>query len=797
MFTLARRHNLIPFFLILGLGVSLTITLPPNLFPNQVFEIPTFALFFAEIALAFILSVLFFENASPAEAFRISFTILTIAMASGGLGNIVGRVSQGLPDSVLLLNWVQLIAMNITGLISAKAFLEIRYTDTVYPVKKEQVQEEEEEIIITSKIDQFPQPDNTATKAESAKEILGKLDIRRINSLEKSLKESNSASLEELFTEETTAPNQPQSPLVIPTTHPSALNSEPSSENKEKLFDDVSQSVDDAFANLAPEPAQKDFSPTEIKPETKISKDMKKFGRLSANITTSEPTSSGTLKTIGQMLLDSQAIENIIRQGELGQLHSSATNIVTVSDGANIQTTLNNICQLPNIVGSLIISQDGFLLGASENVTATKDILGPLALAIYSHTNVTTKQMELGELRQIVLTAPDNITILTEIQMGSRTNILAVLADSQNNFNIDQILVHIEQQLSEPGKESSDKTGEIKGESESTVLASTSLIEDKNLPDLTLQPEDIAKAIRTITEEDIRTIKEEPKPVVDTAKASDSGLFSITDDDVSSLFDNLINETSTDRKAPESKVTEKKEITTSSAKSLFDKPLTDDDMSDMFGNLLAEPEPIAAPTNFSPHPEPTAEIITEPINDAAASQMKEFGRLSQTAPSSSNTNSDKGTIKAIGKQLIDVQAVENIIKAGESPNKTKPGLTTARVISAARGEGIKTLLKQIDGFAGVSGSLIVGSDGLVIATTLADDSNKESLGALCNSMLSHSDLAVSKFDIGKLRQMIFFSDEMVTILTTVAVGVLAVFLESKQIDKLDNLLAIIDTTVKG
>ncbi|MBY0546120.1 MAG: roadblock/LC7 domain-containing protein, partial [Candidatus Obscuribacterales bacterium] len=183
--------------------------------------------------------------------------------------------------------------------------------------------------------------------------------------------------------------------------------------------------------------------------------------------------------------------------------------------------------------------------------------------------------------------------------------------------------------------------------------------------------------------------------------------------------------------------------------------------------------------------------------------MKEFGKLSANAMSKPDSGQEQGSMKSIGRQLIDVQAVENIIKAGEKREKIGSGLTTARVISAARGEGIKTLLSKIDTYEGVVGSLIVGHDGLVIASTLQGGIDKDMMGALCSALHSHLDIAAKKLEKGKLQQVVFLGqspnspDTKLTVLTAVAVGILAVFVDQCQMERLDGLLQAIETTVKG
>ncbi len=185
-------------------------------------------------------------------------------------------------------------------------------------------------------------------------------------------------------------------------------------------------------------------------------------------------------------------------------------------------------------------------------------------------------------------------------------------------------------------------------------------------------------------------------------------------------------------------------------------------------------------------------------------EVKEFGRLSTRSGSLKSAPEVVGTMKTIGKLLLDVKAVENIIKSGET-KKIGSGLSTAKVISAARGEGIRNILVAIDGYEGVAGSLIVGHDGLVIASTVGTGWDKDMLGALSTALLSTSNLATKKLEIGKLKQMVLLTklttdqgDVMkTTVLTDVEVGILAVFLEQTDLTKIDGLLATIHSTIHG
>ena len=184
----------------------------------------------------------------------------------------------------------------------------------------------------------------------------------------------------------------------------------------------------------------------------------------------------------------------------------------------------------------------------------------------------------------------------------------------------------------------------------------------------------------------------------------------------------------------------------------------------------------------------------------AAEKLKDFGRLSGKAVAKLPETADQGTMKTIGKLLIDKQAVEKIIKSGESKELGK-GLSNARIISAARGKGISDLLTKIDQYDGVAGSIVVGHDGLVMASTLREGWDKDMMGALSTALLSTSNLTTKKLEIGKLRQMVMLTKDnghaKTTVLTDVDVGILAVFLEETNVERIDGLLDTIQKTIHG
>lgn len=831
MYRLCRRSNLIPFILVLAFGIGASILVPQS-FPQTIGDIPMFALFPGEIAIALILSVLLFENASPGDLIKIAGVMLGIALGAGAIGNIVTQATVMMPESTLKLNWVQMLAFNLTGIISVMAY----YTNTtddsmIYGQRKESAAAKEpsahSQTIHPSphkKIDSGIHVE-VAPSGENSKEILESLDVERINQLEQSINhQPGKVSLESLFAEETQAASHIDD---IAKTDENKISAAPLPENTttettdeghgNKLFEDVSNDIDKLFADIEPPGIQNDFSPpgtvgreadgpestaagSESAHKLQDAKSIaetavKEFGRLSATASSNPNTdTSGTIKSIGSMLLDTVAVERIIKQADKNPA-SNSWQVLSVDNGKDLQLLMDRLAAFEGIGSALVIGKDGMLLSHTESLSSLKYIYGPISLAIHGTTNLGASKLQMGDLRQTILKSGDELTILTDFGSG----LLAVFG-SWNPSTLDQLLDFI-----------NTATSNLDSPGPDNPPAGCDTAQKEAAAEAPLQP--------AAPQPSAALDKESPFDP-NSKPASTGGLLDISENELTDLIDGLLLDDSPERnchvinnesKSPEPQAAEKPVFDASSLMSV-----DDSELSGLFDNLLSddskekEPAESAPQANTDgcttsltePHAEPQPVIPEAAEKNAppekASSEIKEFGKLSASAAFKPDAGQEQGTMKAIGRQLIDVHAVENIIKAGEKRSKLGSGITTARVISAARGEGIQTLLQKIDTYDGVAGSLIVGHDGLIIASTLKTGIDKEMMGAMCNAIHSHLDVATKKLSMGKLSQAIFKGDgDQLTVLTSVAVGILAVFVDHSQVDKTNGLLAAIETTIHG
>ena len=893
MYKVTRRSNLIPFLLILLVGIAASIYVP-QVFADTKGEIPAFALFPGEIAIALIFSVLLFENATPAELIKIAGFMLFIAFLDGALCNLVGGHTVWMPDATLQLNWAQLAAFNLTGIGGIMALYTTVPADSAYSSTSRQTaaRETPPKEAAAPKIDFSPA--EAAATAQDSKEIISQLDQGRIEQLEQSISTNPQApekvSLESLFAEENQAAasskkSEPApAPVAEPAPTPEPVAPPPAPEPVKEpepepfkldlgldeptpapepvkaaepeaapaaptggLLQDVSGDIEDIFGSLVGEEAQKDFAPSakteepaappepepaapEAPPAAPVAEEpaasfgpkmtdagssakaaVKEFGKLSASAA-GKPEAAGTLKTIGQMLLDTAAVEKIIKTAGDKPEGGTKWRVLTVDRGADLQALMDLMTEYEGVESALLMGKDGLLLSNTESLSALKYVFGPLSLAMQSTTNLGTSKLQMGELRQAVLRTGDKISVLTDV--GSA--ILAVFGE-WNLDKLDGLMAHINKGVAG----SSAVGGDLPAEEAAPDLSAPP---PAAAPEPAPAPEPAGGGIVNVSDNEMTDLfdnlldenssdkkKEEPAPAAPApAAAPAGGIVNVSDNEMTDLFDNLLDENSSDKKKEE--VPQAPAAAAPAAGGLMN--VSDKEVGDIFDNLLggdaAAPEKgmdfspadkaaAAAKAETPPAAKPDAkqEKGKKKPDSKPPGQIKEFGKLSVQA-SKQDTGTEAGAMKAIGRQLIDVQAVENIIKAGEKREKIGSGLTTARVISAARGEGIKTLLSKIDTYEGVIGSLIVGHDGLVIASTLQGGIDKDMMGAMSTAIHSHLDVAVKKLEKGKLQQTVFFGQgERLTVMTAVAVGILAVFVDNAGVAQVDGLLNAIETTVKG
>ncbi|HEY9722405.1 MAG TPA: roadblock/LC7 domain-containing protein [Oscillatoriaceae cyanobacterium] len=150
---------------------------------------------------------------------------------------------------------------------------------------------------------------------------------------------------------------------------------------------------------------------------------------------------------------------------------------------------------------------------------------------------------------------------------------------------------------------------------------------------------------------------------------------------------------------------------------------------------VPEPEPVPEPLFAAPEPEPMPLAPPEPILEAPAP-------LPQRAP------------------------------VGPRP--------PAERLVLSQGQDLRALLGTIDRAPGVGGSLLVGHDGLIIATTLPADVDRDYLGAQACSLFAGNSQQLGKMQHGELRRMLLETASGAMLMTAADMGILVVISKDGQ-----------------
>jgi len=601
---------------------------------------------------------------------------------------------------------------------------------------------------------------------------------------------------------QTVEPERPAKPAAAPASGQKAASGQADSPAAQAV--PASQAAD---SQSAPPVSDK---PKVSLPKSAEPKEVKEFARLSQSAAIKEESKAeGTMKTIGKMLIDTQAVENIIKAGERkveGELKTSSlttARVVSAKRGEDLNAVLANIDACPGVDGSLIVGHDGLVIASTLDTSMDKDTCGAMSMAVHSSSGLATKKVDYGALRQAILQAKDRIVVLTELDIG----ILAVFAGSRGPAKLNGLLERIDSSIKEEAAETTARRAPIDTSAplaeplaSAPAKANEAGAADRPEPGVTSPDREAVQAEGEEGEAEMDSVTEQ---AARSAVAADRvrDLIASLAADQKSKADSGTQHKALEAEKPSAAERAKFQAETVKLEAFKPEPVKPERAEPASLSppepeparaeaKKAEPEPIAL-ESAPPKPSPAKEPLPQAFEGR---QVKEFGRLGSSSAAAERPQADSGGMKSIGKLLIDTQAVSNIIKSAE---RRSGGLTTARVISAARGAGIRALLGTIDSYPGVAGSLIVGHDGLVIASTLKADLDKETMGAMSTAIHSNTNLATKKLTLGGLHQTILQSADSMIVLTEVDVGILAVFADVREIDLLNGLLEAIESTVHG
>ena len=200
------------------------------------------------------------------------------------------------------------------------------------------------------------------------------------------------------------------------------------------------------------------------------------------------------------------------------------------------------------------------------------------------------------------------------------------------------------------------------------------------------------------------------------------------------------------------------------------------------------PQPVNTKVE-TPQPEIPLPQSLKPI--APLVNSKEFAKLTPKSQNSTTINSNP--TKSLGRMLEDVETMNNIISESQDVvqkiistestknSKNNSSLVNKKIISQARGEGLDEILTEINKNSGITGSLIVGHDGNIMASQLVlEDYQKMTMAVLSMGLVGNNKITCEKLELGKLQRLILNADSEAVILINMAVGILVVIATNSQ-----------------
>lgn len=146
------------------------------------------------------------------------------------------------------------------------------------------------------------------------------------------------------------------------------------------------------------------------------------------------------LAPMSKMLVDQSTLEDIIRRAEkLGSKGLTTTQVILAAQGQSFDDLLKEVNEVPGVIGTLIVGNDGLVIANTMPDDIDKEIVGALTSSIYLNLDVQVKQMKRGGMRRLVLQTDMGYTILSTLEMGT----LVVFSDTSQDFSLNKLLAAV------------------------------------------------------------------------------------------------------------------------------------------------------------------------------------------------------------------------------------------------------------------------------------------------------------------------------------------------------------------
>ena len=176
------------------------------------------------------------------------------------------------------------------------------------------------------------------------------------------------------------------------------------------------------------------------------------------------------------------------------------------------------------------------------------------------------------------------------------------------------------------------------------------------------------------------------------------------------------------------------------------------------------------------------------VAEVAPPKVEGVGRLSRE---DSGPEPTSGKIAAIGKFLLDQQ---DLIKIG-SLTKEDLSDTKVRVLTLEAADEINKLLQHIGMQPGVVGSVIVGHDGILIASNLPKEFDPEAVGVWSLGIYVNTTGVSKRMGHNHLHQLVARSQQGYLVIADFGGGILVTVSDGQETDKLIPLMRSITQLV--
>ena len=186
-----------------------------------------------------------------------------------------------------------------------------------------------------------------------------------------------------------------------------------------------------------------------------------------------------------------------------------------------------------------------------------------------------------------------------------------------------------------------------------------------------------------------------------------------------------------------------------------------------------------------------SDVAGQDVGAAPPPKIEGLGRLDAKPDQGGDTGS--GRIASIGKFLLDQKDLEKIGKLTASDlSDTKMKILTLEAASEIQG-----LLHHIGGTPDVVGSIIIGHDGLLIANTMPQDVEADSIGIWALAVYMNTETAIKKIGHNRVHQVVARTPRGFLVIADFGGGLLVTLSDGRDTDALIPLMRSITQVVSN